>query len=141
MSFRGFKQAVYNGFVLEDYYVDGDGRIISTKRGMSKVMTSTTDKFGYGKLRLTIGFNDAITVSTHRVVCETFHEMPASFIPEGISQVDWAYTPDSVKRLIAYTHWQVNHIDHDKGNNHPSNLEWTDRKENARKYQEHKRWA
>jgi hypothetical protein len=76
----------------------------------------------------------SITTQVHRLVAETFLKKPA---PKGITKKDWKATPESVKALV-YQTLSVNHIDHDKTNYHPSNLEWVTAQQNSAAYHEYR---
>ena len=76
----------------------------------------------------------------HRLVCETYHKKP---MPKELQNLNWNCVPDKERKILQdfVTHadrYQVNHIDHNHNNFHPSNLEWVTIKENQQKYQEHK---
>jgi len=146
-EFQGvrYKQAVYNGEIIPGYFVLEDGRVLSDKmsRGWylkemarNLVGTRRMPEMMYPAVNCRV--NDKPTsIRVHRLVCETYVEKPK---PEGIKQKIWDKTHDSVKALV-HQNMYVNHIDHDKSNFHPSNLEWVTCKENAEKYQAHKRAA
>jgi len=69
----------------------------------------------------------SLTINVHILACETLKPCPR---PRGVSEKEWRTTPNTVKKACRDL-WQVNHIDHDKQNHHPSNLEWTTAKENS----------
>jgi len=133
------KKAMLHGRVLKDYYVDNDGYIWKLKDNYYRsVSTCIGGGNRYPRVSLYEAYSDgAIKTSTyaHKIVCETFHSFP---IPEGVTKKEWDNTPESVKIRLNEL-YQVNHIDHDPENYHPSNLEWVTVKQNHRKYQEHSR--
>ena len=134
---------VFRGEVLQDYFLDSDGNIYSTK-GVSLrklVIGNYRDEFNpYPKIGLRIN-GKSQTINVHRLVCETFHKKPT---PEILTEEQWASLRSDVRNIILdyiehADRWQVNHIDHDIKNFHPSNLEWVTASENQQKYQKHKR--
>jgi hypothetical protein len=125
------KQAILNGRTLHGYFVDLDGSIWSNKTGPLKKL-STNGGHKYPNVKLYVD-GDKIGGDVHRIVCETYHKFPK---PNGVTKVEWANTPDSVKVLLKRS-FQVNHKDHNKQNFHPSNLEWVTVKENQDAYQRH----
>jgi len=129
-SFSG-KPAVVDGEIVEDYFVCRNGDIWSRKRGyyLRKLSTSVTFDNPYPKLGIRIN-GKPYTKYAHKIVCETYHEFP---IPQGVTVSEWNQTPDSVKVLLR-NGFQVNHINRDHKNHHPSNLEWVSVKENSEKY-------
>jgi hypothetical protein len=129
-------QAVVDGIPLKDYWVSKvDGSIWSSKGKFLARRKDTVDKStgGYIRSAFICEHRGTISLLYHRVVAETLIPFPA---PEGVSKKDWNITPDSVKSIVV-RQYIVNHIDHDKTNYHPSNLEWVTTKENAMKRQEH----
>lgn len=132
---KNLKPAVVDGKVVEDYFICSEGNIWSKKQSgfLKKMSPAFGGSTKYPKTVITIDGKQK-SVRLHRVVCETFHQFP---IPDGISKSEWSKTPASVKMLLRSL-YQVNHIDHDHGNHHPSNLEWVTVKQNAKKYQEHR---
>jgi exosome complex RNA-binding protein Csl4 len=135
---------VYRGKVLEDYFLDENGEIYSAKRGWKrKLSVQPGDNYNpYPKVGVTVD-GKVRTLNVHRLVCETFHKKP---LPEILSKAEWSKVPCSIKsKLIEHIQhadrYQVNHIDHDRNNYHPSNLEWVTTSENQQKYQEYKRAA
>ena len=136
-----YKQAIYRGEILEGYFVLEDGRILSNKQNSLKELRYHIgyDQVAHEYPHLAVRINGkSKTAYVHRIVCETY--VSRLFIPEGVPIKDWNDTPESVKALV-HQNMYVNHIDHDKSNFHPSNLEWVTAKQNAEKYQEHKRAA
>jgi hypothetical protein len=127
------KAMIVDGKVAKDYWVDFDGVSWSTKSGVFKKLSFfITEKYPKTVIRID---NKDKNIYAHRVVCETLHPFP---IPEGIPLKDWKRTPVIVRDLLK-RQFQVNHIDHDHKNYHPSNLEWVSTKANSRKYQNHRK--
>lgn len=126
--------AVVHGSIAEDYFVDSDGNIWSTKRTFPKMLSWTTGGGGYPTVVISQG-GKTRTCYVHKIVCETFHKFP---IPSGVTKKEWKETPESVKAHV-YRTFEVNHIDHDHDNFHPSNLEWVSRMDNLSKYQAHRK--
>ena len=60
------------------------------------------------------------TVNAHIIIHETLNALP---IPPGVTENEWKRTPVSVRKATRGI-WMVNHIDHNKKNYHPKNLEW-----------------
>ena len=116
----------YHGIVHRSYYIDKDGDFWSEKNNgrIHKMQINYSVK--YPKVKFKYGY-ETITASLHRIVCETFHEIP---LPFGVTEEDWKNTPESVKKCFDH-YWEVNHIDHNPENYHPSNLEWVTHTENA----------
>lgn len=126
--------AIHNGIELQGYFVNpNDGSIWSTRQGRLKQIFGS-DLDGYRKATLPTPHGD-ITLLFHRIVACTL--IPFSCPPE-ISKNDWNSTPASVKKLMS-KQWFINHIDHDRSNYHPSNLEWATSKENAMAREKHYR--
>jgi hypothetical protein len=124
--------AVVGGVVMRDYYVGDNGELYSKKSGVFKRMTPCHgENTPYPKTHFSVD-GKKINVMAHRVVAETLIPFP---VPAGVTKKEWAATPKSVQRVVAQT-YQVNHIDHNKLNYHPSNLEWVTSKENAGKFQD-----
>lgn len=131
---KNYKPVVVDGIIIEDYWVSPEGDIWSTKQLNPKKLKpgNTKTQNNYPKVSLSKN-NKAKTYLVHRLVCETYHKFT---VPNGVTKQEWKMTPESVKQLLTRL-YQVNHIDHDHYNHHPSNLEWVTVKENSKKYQEH----
>lgn len=142
------KPLLHQGKILDGYYIeikDNEPRIYSGnsptsqspvnggKFGWLRRMSITTEgKNSYPKSKF-YRKGTPISVDTHRVIAENLVPFPK---PKGISQEDWDGTPQSIKDHMMELYF-VNHIDHDKYNCHPSNLEWATSKENAHAYLKH----
>lgn len=87
----------------------------------------------YSKENFAELYNYGLTINVHILALETLKPCP---IPRGVSKKQWKTTANTVKKACRDL-WQVNHIDHDKQNHHPSNLEWVTAKENAQAAVEH----
>jgi hypothetical protein len=137
-----FAPIVYRGEVVENYFLDEKGNVYSTKRGGYTILSlqKGDDWNPYPKVGIRVKGKQK-TLMIHRLVCETFHKKP---LPDVLSEQEWAKIPKKIKdKLIDHIQhadrYQVNHIDHDRLNFHPSNLEWVTTSENQQKYQEHKK--
>lgn len=124
----------YRGVVHDTYFLDKDGDFWSRKNNGRVVKLAIDYNSKYPKVKFRNMYN-TLCASLHRIVCETFHEVP---LPNGVTFNEWKRTPKSVKKCFDQ-YWEVNHIDHDPMNYHPSNLEWVSRSENVKKYQEYKK--
>lgn len=92
------------------YYADNQGNIYSNKSNVLKKLTQTKDRDGYYRVCARTKINGLThTPSVHRLVAITFLGKPE----------------DSLKNSI-------NHIDGDKSNNKPENLEWVTSAENTK---------
>ena len=128
-----FRTAVLHGITFDGYLVSSEGIVYSKRNGMPLSWCVGGGNL-YPRITLT---KDGKKYSTyvHKVVCETFHKFP---VPNGVTEEEWKRTPASVKRLMKGL-FQVNHIDHNHENFHPSNLEWVTAKENQIKFQSHRK--
>lgn len=100
---RWEKIANYDGYWISSY-----GRVFTTKRKIPKLRKIATDKDGYSVIAL-VKDSTTKTRKIHRLVATAFVENK---------------NPDKF--------WQVNHIDGDKKNNKPENLEWCDQYHNMK---------
>jgi hypothetical protein len=122
-----FEPAIDSGRILPGYYVCTiDGSFWSTKRNYLKIVTPCGPASGYLSVYPRLD-GATLTLQLHRIVAETLISFPR---PKTISESDWALTPESVKAVVKLG-YLVHHIDHDKHNFHPSNLEWVTAKENS----------
>lgn len=129
-----FKTVVIDGVQISDYMVDRLGNIWSLKRKEPKILKpNVSGNVKYPKVALSNN-GKAKTVLVHRIVCSAWHTFPT---PSGINDRIWKRTPNEVKSLLTSL-FQVNHIDHDHKNFHPSNLEWVTVRENSQAWQSHK---
>lgn len=132
-----FKTAIFQGQELTGYKVDDNGTIWSTKRGNIQMLTpyvpnQTSAKVKYPSVSLQI-LGVRRTFRIHRIVAETLIPIP---LPNGFRKSTWINLNDVERRLIMQI-MEVNHIDHDATNYHPSNLEWVTRFENLQKSYSH----
>lgn len=102
----------------ESYYeVSNKGNIRSIERIVvlpthqylkrQKIIKQFKDRRGYFHVKLYNGFGECKSLTTHRIVALTFIDNPEGLI-------------------------EVNHIDHNKHNNHVDNLEWITRSDNIK---------
>ena len=126
---------MYNQIAYSDYGVcKKTGHIYSKKRKTWKAMSwSTGGNMKYPFTAIS-GDGHKKVVSFHKAACETLKPHPA---PPGISKKVWKNTDITVKKLL-HKIWEVNHIDEDHLNFHPSNLEWVTREQNCHLYQENR---
>ena len=94
-----------------NYQVSNLGRVRNSNTG--HIMTGTTNTKGYQMVMLSKGRNTCKNCTVHRLVAREFLDNP-----ENKPQVD--------------------HIDHDKTNNHLSNLRWATRSENQCNQRKHR---
>jgi len=131
---KNFRPVVVDFEIIPEYFVSPDGDIWSTKGKTPRKLRpgNTKTQNNYPKVVLcSNGVSKSYYV--HRIVCAAYHKFPK---PESVTKEEWNATPESVKKLVELM-YQVNHIDHDHYNHHPSNLEWVTVKENNKKYQDH----
>ena len=132
------KPLTIKGVAIPNYAVDPNGDIWSNKMGSwkKKKPTITPDNGGTnGYAKSSVQFNgEAINIFFHKVSCEAY--VPFNR-PSELSEEEWNITPQRVKDHIRDLYF-VNHIDHDRSNYHPSNLEWVTSQDNAKAYQKHK---
>jgi hypothetical protein len=127
-----FRPLKFRGEVVEDYFVDSQGNVWSTKRRNPEMLTASSSGNKY--LAVCIQVNKkSYTIDIHRLVCETWYEKDR---PNNIPKQIWDNAHDILKECILES-LEVNHIDHDTSNYHPSNLEWVTRKENNQKSHMH----
>jgi len=144
MTSRNLKSIIFRGEVIEDYFVDDLGLIYSTKRGSLALLSVQRGDDWNPYPKVTIKVDGARkTVSVHRLVCETFHKKP---LPNILTEKEWNSIDKVIRdKLLEHIQhadrYQVNHIDHDRNNFHPSNLEWVTASENQQKFQEHRKAA
>ncbi len=119
----------YNNRAFWDYGVcKHTGYVWSRKRGFWQIMVpNISGRSPYKKVVC-----DKITIPVHIAAMETLNEVPK---PDGVTDEEWNITPNSVKTFCRKG-WYVNHIDHDKTNFNPNNLEWATAKQNAQAYQQ-----
>lgn len=117
LSISDYEINVYSswGFVKEKSSKGKPRRSIIIE-GKRKKLSQRISKFGYIRLDLNIGNNGGKQVFLHRLIAETL-------IPN----------PNNLEC--------VDHIDGNKLNNHPSNLQWITRSENVRKAQSMGKWG
>jgi hypothetical protein len=132
---KDFKPVIIDGEVAPDYFVSPDGNIWSTKGKKPRQLKPGNTKTQNNYPKVVILFNGkGRSQLVHKLVCVAYNKFPK---PDGVTIEEWKATPESVKRLVE-SMYQVNHIDHDHYNHHPSNLEWVTVKQNSKKYQEHR---
>ena len=127
------KPLIYNGMIFSDYWVDKNGNLWSTKGSEPRKKRYRPNANNYPRTTVCVD-GKRKNVTAHKLVCESYHKFPK---PKSVNKKEWDITPDSVKKLVKKM-YQVNHIDHDHLNFHPSNLEWVTGEENSEKYQEHR---
>ena len=134
------KKIVVAGVELDDYFIEYKNKqvtIYSTRTktiGIRKMSIPSHGKAKYPKIKFQHD-GATINVDIHRVVAENLVTFPR---PKNITEKDWNKTPENVKSVLKSVYF-VNHIDHDKYNCHPSNLEWVTPKQNVHAFHKHKK--
>lgn len=95
---------------LPPYFASSLGRIAKIRPGKEDLIMWTRVQKGYERLLLTTSLYERKDFLVHRLVAMAFHGMP----------------PDGKK--------EVNHLDGNKANNVPENLEWISRSDNLKHY-------
>ena len=132
------KPIVFRGVLMKDYFIEYINsevriwRIWTKKRIMQRISIPKNGKAAYPKMKFRLN-GETISADIHRVIGENLVPFP---IPKGITSKVWKATSDSIKDLIKSLYF-VNHIDHDKYNCDPRNLEWVTPKGNVRAYLNH----
>jgi hypothetical protein len=98
-----WKKFVHNGETYEHLEVSNTGKIRNAITG--KIYKTQVDRYGYERLRVSVGHSVMKTFKVHRIVAQ-------AFIPNSENKED------------------VNHKDGNKLNNNVENLEWTTTSEN-----------
>tara|TARA_B100000424_G_C22737390_1_gene399346 strand:+ start:118 stop:678 length:561 start_codon:yes stop_codon:yes gene_type:complete len=98
-------------------------------------MTPNLDTRGYPTVTITKD-GQKTSIKVHTLVMHTINGTPGR-LPK-IPAKEWKRYSSYAKNFMMRNYWQVNHIDHDKTNFSPSNLEWVDAEENVKKYQAHR---
>ncbi len=141
------KPVLLGGRVIDGYFIEfldsvpsiWSNKVAGGYRGSAwgsirKMSIPASGRSEYPKLKFREN-GKYINADTHRVIAENLVPFPK---PKCLTKEEWANTPEAVKQHIQNL-YLVNHIDHDKYNCHPSNLEWVTSKDNAKAYQEHKK--
>ena len=106
--------------------------IMSIRQGEWKKREGTVNRSGY----VQVSFGKNANEYAHRVIAYTLGlEVPTY---PGISEDVWENTPKEVKRILLGK-LEVHHIDHNKENNHISNLMLVSSEQNKEAYQEHRK--
>ena len=125
-------QIIYCGEIMDGYFIEYKNesvRIFSVKGyGIKDLSMPKSGKAKYPKIRFSIK-GETCGADIHRVIAEHLIPFPR---PKNITKQDWDATPESVKSVVKHS-YRVNHIDHNKYNWHPSNLEWVTARENTQK--------
>ena len=137
----------FKNMILEDYGVDSEtGDIWSFKYPKHpKIMTASPRNPNQPKTNYPcVGLTDpqfkkrsngqsVNVINVHLLVAHTLLEIP---IPEGVTEKEWKRTPMSMKTACLGI-YQVNHIDHDKFNYRPDNLNYKTPSDNSQEAIKH----
>ena len=129
---------------MSGYYLDDDGGMYSLKNSKKEIKKLSTHCYPnsknagnhYPHVGVSID-GKRKTARIHELVAWTFVEFKK---PNGLSSSAWRNMSNQ-DRYFLQSLMQINHIDEDKKNYHPSNLEWVTGKENSEKYQARKQEA
>jgi len=121
----------YYDEVLPGYYMDKDGVVYSTRRGETRKLTLS--KHDYPAVKVYDKYNKGILAKIHRLVAYTLVPFAK---PREISDQEWDYINKYLPGTLQFIkeHTQVNHVDEDHKNFHPSNLEWMSGTDNRNAY-------
>ena len=136
---KEFRPLRYNNEMFPEYIVCDEGFIWDITRSGSRIALSYPDKSRpspYTRASIRKPSGGRTTILVHIAVCDSWNRSTLP-VPEGVTQEEWDDCPESIKNFCRFG-FQVNHIDHDQHNHHPSNLEYTTAKENQQAYQEHR---
>lgn len=126
-----FVPVIVNGEVIQGYFVNKLGLILSEKQKAKKFLKPQrckTREYPYVSLQIN---GKGRSTMIHRIVCESFVPYPKSY--PGISRDDWKSTPNSVKSILMKT-MEVNHKNGNILDYRLANLEWTTAEENVNHY-------
>ena len=128
--------AIHNGIELVGYWVYSvDGTIWSTKQRKIKQILGS-NHLGYRRTVFMVDGKKS-QLLLHRIVACTLIKFPP---PSGVTKQVWNNTHESVKRAMSNL-YLINHIDHNRANYNPKNLEWVTHTENAIASVKHKKAA
>ena len=128
----------YKNEEIRNHFIDSNGDIYSLRHN------STDGYYYYKKKPYAVNGYPQILVSLkkgdkklkhivcHIAACEMFVKKP---LPTGVTKKEWNAAAESIKKCFEH-YWEVNHIDNNTYNYHPSNLEWVSRRENIDKHHE-----
>jgi len=127
MNFKNFKSLTFKGKTYDkgdySYWIDtNDGEVYSIK----KLSPNAAGKSKYPKINI-----HKKSIPMHQVVAENCHGT-ASYIPEGVSPTEWKRTPQKVRNILIRDGLDVHHIDGNKNNYKPSNLQYLSSSENRK---------
>lgn len=130
---KNLKPVIYQGRIIDGYFISTHGIIYSNKSGKLKRKSihqyKNTKSLQYPHTILTEN-NKSITVRIHRVLGEVFLKFPR---PKHIPYKIWLKTSIIVKRELQKS-YIIDHIDNDPSNYRLSNLRWVSTKENSTNY-------